>query len=309
MSVLYNVQPITLKDTANIPENIKTLVIIDPKDSFPELHLRHLDEFLAKGKNIFICYNRENVDLNKSSGSARHTGLEDWLARKKIMIEDQFIVDANCGAVNVRQQQGQFSFNTQMNFPYFPLIHKFEEHPITKGMEQVVLRFPSPLKYTGDSSIKFMPIVKTSAKSGTLASPLMLQVQKQWMDSDFPQHNITIGAAFSGKINGNAPSKMVVIANGDFAVNGEGQQMQQLPPDNVNLLVNSVDWLSDESGLIELRTKEVTSRPLDAVEDGTKTFYKYLNFLLPIILVVVYGLIRAQRKRIQRIKRMEESYI
>ncbi len=308
LSVLYSVQPVKLNDSSAIPDNIKTLLIIDPKDSFPESHLRHLDEFVGAGKNVFITYNRENTDLNKASGSPRHTGLESWLIKHHIEIEDKFIVDASCGAVSVRQQQGQFAFNTQLQFPYFLLIHKFDEHPITKGLSQVILRFPSPLHYTGDSSVRFIPIVKSSNKAGVQQSPLYFNLQKQWTDADFTMHNITIGAALSGNINGKSPSKMVVIANGDFAVNGEGQQMQQLQPDNLNLFVNSVDWLSDESGLTELRTKGVTSRPLDAAEDGTRTFYKYLNFLLPVLLIVAYGMIRMQRKRIQRVKRMEESY-
>lgn len=310
LSILYSVEPVNLSDTTPIPDNIKTLAIIDTKDSVSDAQLNRLDEFLAKGKNIFIAYNHESADLSKAMGSSRHTGLEDWLAKKHIQIEDQFVVDASCGAVNVIQQQGQFSFNTQIQFPYFPMIHKFEDHPVTKGLEQVILRFPSPLKYTGDSSVRFVPFLKSSDKAGTQPSPTMFNVQRNWMDNDFPLHNITIGAAFIGKFNGSSSvSKMIVIANGDFAVNGEGQQAQQLPPDNVNLFVNAIDWLSDESGLAELRTKGVTSRPLDTVEDGTKTFYKYLNFLVPIIAIVVYGLIRIQRKRMQRIKRMEESYV
>jgi gliding-associated putative ABC transporter substrate-binding component GldG len=309
LAILYNVQTVTLNDTAPIPNNIKTLAIIDPKDTFPQNHLRHLDEFMSKGKNIFIAYNRENADLSHASGSSRHTGLEDWLAKKGVQIEDQFIIDAACGAVSVRQQQGMFSFNTQLQFPYFPLISKFEEHPVTKGLEQVILRFPSPLKFTGDSSLHFKPILKSSNKSGIQPSPTYFDVQKQWTENDFTLHNMIIGATLSGKINGTSASKMVVIANGDFAVNGEGQSAQQLPPDNVNLLVNSIDWLSDDTGLIELRTKGVTSRPLDAIEDGKKTFYKYLNFFLPVLLIIVYGIVRIQRKRMQRIKRMEESYV
>ncbi len=309
LSVLYNVEPVNLSDSTPIDDKIKTLVIVDPKDTFPESHIMRIDEFVSKGKNIFIAYNREKTDLSNATGSSRHTGLEDWLAKKGIQIEDQFVVDATCGTVNVRQQQGQFAFNTQMQFPYFPLINKFEDHPITKGLEQVVLRFPSPLKYTGDSAIKFSPFLKTSERSGIQQSPAFFNVQKQWMENDFPLGKLTIGGAFAGRIGGNSQSKMVVIANGDFAVNGEGQMAQQLPPDNVNLMVNSIDWLSDDTGLIDLRTKGVSSRPLDTIEDSSKAFYKYLNFLLPIVAIVVYGFVRAQRKRMQRIKRIEESYV
>lgn len=309
LTVLYDVQEVSLNDTTPISGRIKTLAVIDPKDTFPPSHLEQLEQFLAAGKNLFIAYSHQTADLSTASGGSRHTGLEDWLAWKKIQIADQFVLDANCGTVNVVQQQAGFQFNTQLQFPYFPLINKFEEHPVTKGLEQVVLRFPSPLSYTGDSTIHYVPIIKTSPKSGLQQSPVYFDVQKQWLQQDFPMQHIVLGAAFSGKITSGASSKMVVIANGDFAVNGEGQQgMQQLPPDNVNLLVNSIDWLSDESGLIELRTKGVTSRPLDATEDGSKTFYKYLNFLLPIFLIVAYGFIRAQVRRNQKVRRMEEDY-
>ena len=81
-----------------------------------------------------------------------------------------------------------------------------------------------------------------------------------------------------------------------------------MQPDNISLLVNSIDWLSDDTGLIELRTKGVSSRPLDQLEDGTKASLKWLNFALPILLAIIYGVVRAQIRRVQRIKRMEVSY-
>lgn len=309
LTVLYSVEEIKLNDTTVIPDHIKTLAIIDPKDSFPESHLRRIQDFIAKGKNVFIAYNHENADLSNASGSSRHTGLEDFLSKKGIVIADQFVVDANCGTVNVMQQQNGFNFNSQIQFPYFPLINKFEDHPVTKGLEQVILRFPSPLKYIGDSNIHFVPIVKSSMKSGTLQPPLSFNIQKQWTDNDFPIQGITVGGAFNGKLAGEFISKMVVIANGDFAVNGEGQMaMQQLPPDNVNLFVNAIDWLSDDTGLIDLRTKGVTARPLDQAEDGAKLFYKYMNFLLPILLIISYGIARMQLKRSLRLRRMDEDY-
>jgi hypothetical protein len=70
-----------------------------------------------------------------------------------------------------------------------------------------------------------------------------------------------------------------------------------------------MDWLADDTGLIALRTKGVTDRPLDQLEDGQKAFLKYLNFLLPLILIVVYGIVRAQQRKFKRIKRMQPGYV
>ncbi|MEI7663647.1 MAG: hypothetical protein WCK34_15680, partial [Bacteroidota bacterium] len=79
--------------------------------------------------------------------------------------------------------------------------------------------------------------------------------------------------------------------------------------DNVNFMVNGIDWLSDDTGLIELRTKEVSSRPLDQMDDGKKALLKYLNFLLPIMLIIGFGFFRWQYRRNLRMKRMDENYI
>ena len=106
------------------------------------------------------------------------------------------------------------------------------------------------------------------------------------------------------------PARMVLVANGNFAINGEGQRPQQLQPDNnISMLVNSIDWLTDETGLIDLRTKEVTSRPLDQLSDSRKSFLRWLNFTLPLVLTVLFGIFWYQRRRILRKKRMEEGYV
>jgi len=73
-------------------------------------------------------------------------------------------------------------------------------------------------------------------------------------------------------------------------------------------MVNSIDWLSDDTGLIDLRTKGVASRPIEEIEEGQRSFYKWMNFLLPIALIIFYGIYRMQRKRSIRSKRMQERY-
>ena len=100
---------------------------------------------------------------------------------------------------------------------------------------------------------------------------------------------------------------MVLVSDGDFAVGSPGGG-NQLPKDNVSLLVNAIDWLSDDTGLIDLRTKGATSRPIKELQDGTKALLKWMNFLAPILLIIIYGVIRIQINRNKRIKRMEVSY-
>ncbi|MFK7972163.1 MAG: GldG family protein [Bacteroidia bacterium] len=309
LAVLYNIEPLDLDGEENIPLRFETLALVRPTDSFPPSHLQKLEGFLGRGGKLFVALNRVKADLQTLQGTAVNTGVEDWFQQKGINVTPGFVVDATCGTIGVQQQMGFFTSVNQVKFPYFPIAQKFPDHPITKGLEQVIFQFVSQVKFTGDTSLTFTPIAYTSKQSGSIAAPTYFDIQKQWTDIDFPQSKLTIGAVLEGNIVNGVPSKIVVIGDGDFPINGPRQQFQQLQPDNVSLLVNSIDWLSDDTGLIDLRTKAVASRPIDQLEEGTQNTLKYLNFLLPIFLVILVGFIRAQRKKAIRKKRMNERYV
>lgn len=305
LSVLYDVQPLTLTDSTEIPTDIKTIALIRPADSLPDFVFSELDRFLGRGGNMLVAINRVKGDFQTAYGSAVSTGVESWLLAKGIRVQDAFVVDASCGSVTVQQQQGFFRFQTNISFPYLPVISNFADHPATTGLEAVILEFASPVEYTGDSTKVFTPLAFTSEQSGVQNPPIYFDIEKQWTESDFPDKGLVVMAEVSGNLVGNVPAKMIVVGDGDFPV-GSGQQ--QVAPDNVNLLVNSIDYLSDDTGLIELRNRGVTARPIKQLSDSKKTMLKYLNFLLPIVLAVGYGLYRMQRNRNIRIRRMEEDY-
>ncbi len=306
MEVLYNIEPVDL-NTAEDLNRFKAMILLGPTDTIPDNQLQKLNGYLAGGGNLFIGIDRVKGDFTTVQGTAINTGLENWLADKGLNVESKFVIDANCGNVSIRQ--GNFPIPVQVPFPYIPKIQNFMEHPITQGIEQILFQFTSPINYTGDTTLRFVPILKSSKKSGTKATPLYFEVNKRWNENDFPLNGVTVGAILEGKIVGDNVSRIVLVTDGQFVTNGEGQNAQQVSPDNVSLLANAVDWLSDDTGLIDLRTKGVTSRPLEQVEEGKKALLKWLNFLLPIFLILVYGIFRMQRRRNIRAKRMEKGYV
>ncbi|MBI9071746.1 MAG: Gldg family protein [Melioribacteraceae bacterium] len=311
LNIMYNVQELELNDTTDIPGDVKTIAIIAPKDTVLMPTLDKLDNFLAKGGNLLVALNRVEGNLQQSSGNVLNTGFAEWLNDKGIEIEDKFIVDVKCGNVMVRQQQGMFVMNTPVNFPYLPIISNFADHPISGGLEAVILPFASPITIAPkDTTVSFIPLAMTSEQSDVESAPVFFNIQKEWKTSDFKMGSLPVAVAMEGKIVGDANSKMVVFGDGDFVVNGEGQQAQQQQPDNINLMANAIDWLSDDTGLIELRTKGVSARMLDAtLDDSTKTIIKYLNFLLPIIFIILYGVFRSQVKRKIRNKLKQTEYV
>ena len=311
LSILYDVETVKLTDTTQIPSSYKTLVVIAPEDTVKPQYFKQLDDYLANGGRILIALNRVKGNLQNAQGSSVSTGFENWLNKKGIDVEDEFVIDANAGNVMVRQQNGMFMMNTPVKFPYLPVITKFADHPITKGIESVMFPFASPIKITSkDSSLHVVDLAVTSDKAGLEKPPVYFDVMKDWTRSDFPVSSLPVAVAVEGKFSNNTDSKMVVFGDGDFATNGSGQGAQRLQADNVNLMANAIDWLSDDTGLIELRTKGISSRPIDPnLEQGTKTFLKYLNFLLPIVLIIIFGIIRFQYRRKLKNKWMSTDYV
>ena len=235
LGVLYNTEEVPLTDTTNIADRFKTLVIIRPTDSIPPSHLQKLDGFLSNGGKLVVAINRVNGDLQNASGFAVTTGLETWLQQKGILVEDNFVVDAKCGSVNVVQQQGGFSFQSQISFPYLPVVGKFADHPISKGLESVLFEFVSTVSYMGDTTKKFTPLAFTSEQSSALKAPQYFNIQKQWTQADLPLSNLVMAAAVEGKLVGNALSKLVVIGDGDFAISGPQQRGQRRPMGQIEL--------------------------------------------------------------------------
>src|SRR5688572_13080265 len=307
LSILYELIEINLTDSTDIPNHINTLALVRPMDSIPHNHLRQLDAFLSRGGRLLIAVNRVAGDFRSLSGTSVKTGLEDWLQTKGADVVDNFIVDAKCGSVSVPQQFGGFTLQANVSFPYVPVIGSFSNHPIVTGLEAVMLEFASEIKFTGDSSVNFTPLAFSSELSNALLAPQFFTVEKEWSESDFPRKNIVVAAALEKK-TGTNPYRIVVVSDGDFAVNGLPQQPRRLQPDNVNLLSNALDWLSDDTGLIELRTKGAVSRPIREVEATTKTIVKYSNFLVPILLAIGYGVMRTHKNRVTKLKRMNENY-
>lgn len=303
LSVLYRVDFIELNDTISLLP-YKAIAWVNPADSIPENHFIKLDEYLKTGGKLMVSLNRVNFDQQQNRGFAANTGLETWLEEKGILVSPEFITDSRCGSVTVPQRVGNMQFNTQLSFPYFPIISKYADHPISSGLGPIALQFASPVSYVGDEQDAFTPLAFTSEQSGSVNVPMFLNLEKQWKESDFPDKYIPVAGLIK-----TSNYQMIVVGDGDFSLNGSGQNQRRIGDDNVRFFVNSLDFLSDDTGLIELRNKGITPRLIEEVDDSKRITLKWANFLIPLILTLIIGLYRMQRNRSIRNKRREGSYV
>lgn len=304
LDVLYSSELVNLSDSLLNLSRYKTLVILNPTDSVSDRELSLLDQYLDNGCRMLVAINRCDADLTSEQFSRSvSTGFETWLGSKGIDVNTNTIIDQNCQSGFIQPQPNYYM---QVMVPYMMIIQNFGDHPVSSGLEQVLFNFSSSVSFSGDSTVKFTPLVMSSKKSASKPADGYIDIMKEWTEADFPMSEITLAAAIEGNF-GRVSTKLVVIGDGEFALQNERQQ--QVHPDNINLLVNSINWLSDDTGLVELRTRGATARPLEDIEDSKRSFLKFLNFLLPVFLALAYGIFRYQQNRIKRTKRMEAGYV
>lgn len=309
LRVTLDVIPVDLSDSLYIPEAIKTILIIAPSAEYPAEHLALLESFVAKGGNIVAAIN--TVDIDQQTGEAKklETGLPDFFKDRGLNIKSDFVRDFSCASIMVRQQSAGLEFQTPVSFHYFPVITQFANIPPLKGIEGLTLMFPSSIDIIARPGIKFTPLAITSDRSGLDVLPLKIDLQKEWTGSDFQFSYLNTAVMAEGRF-GNAVSKIVLISDGDFVINGEGQQAQSIQADNINFLANMIEYVTDNSGLAQLRNKGVTQRPIDpSIAEGSKAVIKYLNFLAPVLLTILFGFYRYSKRKTRKKLLSEESWI
>lgn len=58
-----------------------------------------------------------------------------------------------------------------------------------------------------------------------------------------------------------------------------------------------IDYMSDDAGLSQIRSKDANPKPLDSLEDSTKSIIKYGMLVGPPLLVLLYGMLRWRKKK------------
>ncbi|MRT91555.1 Gldg family protein [Ancylomarina sp. 16SWW S1-10-2] len=307
LSVLYDIDRINLNKNVDLSD-YKAIIILSPFEEISSREFKRLDNYLGAGGGIFVGIDRVNGILNHGIGVGVNTNLETWLEKKGILVEDAFIVDRKCSTVTV-QEKGYFSYPQQVNFPYLPLITDFSDHSITDGIEAMILQFASPITYVGDSTLVYTELAWTSKMSGKVKAPVSFNIGQVWRPSDFLYPRETVAAPLRGPIVSDQEARLCVIGDGNFIVNGVGKQRITIQPDNINFIANAVDWLSDDSGLMSLRTKGVQSRPLNELSDSRILFIKYFNFLFPLLLVVLLGIVQFRQRSRKRSRLMRPGVV
>ncbi|MDY0201302.1 MAG: gliding motility-associated ABC transporter substrate-binding protein GldG [Tenuifilaceae bacterium] len=265
--------------------------------------------------------------------------LEDILFKFGARVNPTLIQDMQCAVIPVNMAlANQNSKFVPAPWVYYPLLNAPNSHPITRNLNLIFSRFVSPIDTVGmDSQISKQILLKSSPYSRVLNVPLFVnlrQVERSPLETEFNQQNLPVAVLLEGVFpsafnnrpltnfnNGNpfsfheqsVPTRMVVISDADIIRNevtqrADGAYVTPLGYDrysrqtygNKEFLVNVINYLNDDKGLINLRTREFKLRLLDKNKVlGQRIQWQVINLVVPsLVLLLVVGVwLLIRRKR------------
>jgi gliding-associated putative ABC transporter substrate-binding component GldG len=321
-SVATNPQQ-TLQDLSGLD----LAIIAKPTEQFTENEKFVLDQFITNGgKTLWMI---DNVQADQDSlynggkmlAYPRDLNLTDLLFNYGLRINNSLIKDLY--AAQIPLATGKIGNQTQFkNLEWFfnPVVGGNPNHSITKNTLPVRLQFVTAID-TLQNNIKKTPLLLSSVLTKTVGTPSFINLQsiaEEVVESEYNAGNHLFAVLLEGDFNSAYKNrvkpfktdlykesandnKMIVVSDGDV---GKNQILKGKPYDlnrdkwtnqefgNKDFLLNAVDYLLDDSGLIELRNKTLQIRLLDKQKAfKERTFWQLLNVIAPLILLALFGII------------------
>ncbi|MEX2595940.1 MAG: gliding motility-associated ABC transporter substrate-binding protein GldG [Salibacteraceae bacterium] len=212
---------------------------------------------------------------------------------------------------------------------YHPLLLGNEGHPLSRNLDRIKTSFSSTIDALQIEGVKATPLLQSSSKARIVNAPARVSFN---VLREAPQYERFNGGPYTNALllEGVFPSvftnrlprklienenlhfkeksiienKMIVVADGDIIRNEVNRYDERFYAlgyykysetiyGNEAFLLNSMNYLLDDSGLINLRNKEFKVRLLDQAKiDQNRYFWQATNTALPIIIVLLYGFLR-----------------
>lgn len=268
-------------------------------------------------------------ERSQTIGLAADLNLADQFFVYGVRVRQSVIEDMSCGMIpiSVPTQGGQTSV-VPMPWLFSPLLATNMLSPVTRNVSFVQGDFASPIDTVGeDSTLVRTALLRSSALTRTSDAPVVARlstVHRSPRPEDFPLRHLTVAlleegsfrslfahrpvpqgvVAQSGRVGRSRPTKMIFVGDGDVIRNDVRFRHSANPTivplgynditrqtyGNKDFIVNAVQYLADDDGLMALRNRTFALRLLDrqAIAEGTLAC-KVVALLVPLAIVGLLG--------------------
>ncbi|UAB80891.1 gliding motility-associated ABC transporter substrate-binding protein GldG [Marixanthomonas sp. SCSIO 43207] len=306
------------------------VIAAKPTQAFSDSEKYILDQYIMNGgRSLWLIDATENkIDSisGKTFAFGKELNLNDFFFKYGLRVNPNLVKDVYSAPIVLAQGSEQ---NSQYNrYPWFfsPLTSSANNHPIVTNIEAVKFDYASTID-TLPNSVKKTVLLSTSPITQVIGLPYEIDLDQEIPDNlqivnqgpDPNRFNAgekplavllegEIPSAFTNRIKPfsnsedkklSTSTKMVVISDGDVIKNQlDGNRPLELGFDkftqafygNKEFLLNTVNYLLDDSGLINIRTKKIAIPFLDPQKTAEqRTQWQLINLLLPLGLLAIFG--------------------
>ena len=343
LSHYYQIDRGTLGNETGVLDEYRAVIIADPQLPFSEKDKYILDQYLMQGGRILWVVNgvRFSEQTLSENGMTPVIPLElnisDMLFRYGVRINPALVQDLQCLPVPVDVSDNPQQPNWQpMPWTYAPLLLTSQASPITRNIMQVSATMASCIDFVGgEDGLQKTTLLATSSNSKLTGTPATVDLSLfNGTESEFQYAFVPVATSIEGVFPSlyahllppedlqlhaplrktSEPTKQIVVAAGS-TIRNEWQQGQPLPLGydrytqtqfgNRDFMVNAVLYLTDDTGWMALRQKQITLRLLnDQRAREERITAQVVSIIMPLTILAIIGIavigIRKKRYTKQR---------
>jgi ABC-2 type transport system permease protein len=264
---------------------------------------------------------------NVTLGLANPINLEDIIFKYGVRMNTNLVLDVQSAPIPVlagyQGNQPQYKYYPWV---YFPVAFPFCDHPIVKNLNAVKFEFASGIDTLNNREIKKTILLASSQYSRSVNTPARIDLsilKKNPNPKEYYRRNIPLAVLLEGEFesvfkNRIAPAvstseemafkaqgvktAMIIVSDGDVIKNQVQSSTGKVYPlgydrytqqqfGNKTFILNCMNYLLDDSGLITVRTRDIQIRLLNkTIISEQKLKWQLICILSPIIIIMLYGL-------------------
>jgi gliding-associated putative ABC transporter substrate-binding component GldG len=305
-------------------------VIAKPTEAFTEEEKQVLDQFIISGGKTLWLVDQVNMEMDSlynETGSnlafPRDLNLNDMFFKYGVRMRPDLIFDLqNTPIALATGEQGSATQYTQYPWFFSPMIYPTSKNPIVSNLDGIKFEFASPMEPL-KNDIKKTVLLQSSQASKIIGTPSQISLTMVSLRPDRKEFeskgNYPVALLLEGQFhsmyqnrvlpfkdatfqNKGKNNKMIVISDGDVIKNqlDKNGQPLELGYDkwtnnlyaNKEFLMNCVNYLLDDNGLINIRSKEVDLPILDKEKVyDTYTLSQVITVAVPIGILMLFGVV------------------
>jgi ABC-2 type transport system permease protein len=301
------------------------IIAAKPSEAFSENEKLVLDQYTINGGNSLwltesVVMDKDSLYNDSGSGVSimRDLNLNDFFFKYGVRVNPSLVKDLYSAPIMLAIGEGSQAQLQPIQWQYSPLAASNPNHPITKNLNLVKYDFVSPID-TLKNTIKKTILLQSSPKTRLEGAPTNISLADVTESRDETTYNQgpqnlavllqgeftsvydkrVLPFKFKGFKSQGSPSKMVIISDGDVIKN---EVIRNRPLElgfdqltgkafgNKEFLLNTINYLLDDTGLINIRAKEIKLAFLDSEKiKHTRGKWQLINIVLPLIILGVFG--------------------